>query len=100
VLTGDAAGRMSSMRFTAVAGLLLLGANVDAQEPRQKVAGLQGVTIQSLRRTTATHVAQRAAISDTKSQMRRSTASVTLDYYASQFLQRVARLWSRSRRKF
>lgn len=51
-------------------------------KPAAKEAGLDGVTIQSLRRTTATHFAQRAAISDTKSQMRHSTASVTFDYYA------------------
>ena len=51
-------------------------------KPAAKEAGLEGVTIQSLRRTTATHLAQRAAVSDTKSQMRHSNASVTFDYYA------------------
>ena len=51
-------------------------------KPAAKAAELESVTIQSLRRTTATHLSRRATVSDTRSQMRHSTSSVTFDYYA------------------
>jgi integrase len=50
-------------------------------KPAAARAGLEGVTIQSLRRTAATHLAQRATIGDTKSQMRHSNPATTLGYY-------------------
>ena len=51
-------------------------------KPAAERAELDGVTIQSLRRTTATHLSRRATVSDTKNQMRHSTSSTTFDFYA------------------
>jgi integrase len=50
-------------------------------QPTATKAGIEGVTFQSLRRTFATHFHGLGTIKDQQSQMRHSTAQMTLDVY-------------------